>query len=232
MADFVLVHGAWHGAWCWQKIVPPLWAAGHRVFAVTLTGVGERAHLLSKAVTLDTHIADVVAVIESEELLDPILVGHSYGGVVITGVAARLAARLRHLVYLDAIVLRPGESWSSTHSPETQAARRQAIAEHGALPAPDPALFGLAGADRAWVARRQTPHPGGVYDATLNFDPQRLKGLPRTFIDCTSPALPTIAVARARVRSEPGWNVVEIATGHDAMISAPRALLDVLIALA
>ena len=83
MADFVLVHGAWHGAWCWQKIVPPLWAAGHRVFTVTLTGVGERAHLLSKAITLDTHIADVVAVIESEELLDPILVGHSYAGVVL-----------------------------------------------------------------------------------------------------------------------------------------------------
>jgi len=169
MADFVLVHGAWHGAWCWQKIVPPLWAAGHRVYAVTLTGVGERAHLLSKAVTLDTHIADVAAVIETEELLDPILVGHSYGGVVITGVADRLAARLRHLVYLDAVVLHPGESWSSAHPPEVQAARRQAIAEHGALPAPDPALFGLSGADRAWVARGQTPHPGGVYDARLIF---------------------------------------------------------------
>jgi pimeloyl-ACP methyl ester carboxylesterase len=232
MADFVLVHGAWHGAWCWQRIVPPLWAAGHRVFAVTLSGVGERAHLLSKAVTLDTHIADVVAVIESEELLDPILVGHSYAGVVITGVAARLAARLRHLVYLDAVVLHPGESWSSTHPPETQAARRQAIAEHGALPAPDPALFGLSGADRAWVARRQTPHPGSVYDAPLDFDPQRLKDLPRTFIDCTSPALPTIAVSRTRARSEPGWSVVEIATGHDAMVSAPHALIDVLTGLA
>ncbi|MEO5695920.1 MAG: alpha/beta hydrolase family protein [Burkholderiaceae bacterium] len=231
MADFVLVHGAWHGAWCWQRIVPSLWAAGHRVFAVTLTGVGERAHLLSKSITLDTHIADVVAVIETEELLDPILVGHSYGGVVITGVAARLTARLRHLVYVDAIVLRPGESWSSTHAPETQAARRQSIAESGALPAPDPALFGLSGADRAWVARRQTPHPGGVYDAALAFDPEPLKALPRTFVDCTSPALPTIATSRQRVRSEPGWNVIEIATGHDPMISAPRALLDVLTGL-
>ena len=232
MADFVLVHGAWHGAWCWRKIVPPLWAAGHRVYAVTLTGVGERAHLLSKTVTLDTHIADVVAVIETEELLDPILVGHSYGGVVITGVANRLAARLRHLVYLDGVVLHPGESWSSAHPAEVQAARRQAIAEHGVLPAPDPALFGLSGADRAWVARRQTPHPGSVYDSPLNFDPQRLQGLPRTFIDCTSPALATIATARERVRHEPGWNVCEIATGHDAMISAPQALLEILANLA
>lgn len=232
MADFVLVHGAWHGAWCWRKIVPPLWAAGHRVYAVTLTGVGERAHLLSRAVTLDTHIADVVAVIETEELLDPIVVGHSYGGVVITGVADRLAARLRRLVYLDAVVLHPGESWSSAHPAEVQVARRQAIAEHGVLPAPDPTLFGLSGADRAWVARRQTPHPGSVYDSPLNFDPQRLQGLPRTFIDCTSPALATIATARERVRHEPGWDVLEIATGHDAMISAPQALLEILANLA
>ena len=233
MSDFVLVHGAWHGAWCWQKVIPPLWAAGHRVFAVTLTGLGERSHLLSKAITLDTHVADVVKVIETEELLDPILVGHSYGGVVITGAANRLAQRLRHLVYLDAMVLRPGESWSSTHTPEVQAARRQAIAEHGGtLPAPDPAAYGLTGADHAWVARRQTPQPGGVYDTPLSFDPDTLRALPRTFIDCTSPALPTIAVSRQRVRNEPGWDVVEIATGHDAMISAPRALLDVLLKLA
>ena len=233
MADFVLVHGAWHGAWCWQKVIPPLWAAGHRVFAVTLTGLGERSHLLSKAITLDTHIADVVKVIETEELLDPILVGHSYGGVVITGAANRLAQRLRHLVYLDAMVLQPGESWSSTHTPEVQAARRQAIAEHGGtLPAPDPSAYGLTGADHAWVARRQTPQPGGVYDTPLNFDPGTLQALPRTFIDCTSPALPTIAASRLRVRNQPGWNVVEIATGHDAMISAPQALLDVLLKLA
>jgi len=233
MADFVLVHGAWQGAWCWQKIVPPLWAAGHRVFAVTLTGLGERAHLLSNAITLDTHVTDVVKAIEAEELPDPILVGHSYGGVVITGAADRLAQRPRHLVYLDAMVLRPGESWSSTHTPELQAARRQAIAEHGGtLPPADPAAYGLTGADHAWVARRQTPQPGGVYDAPLNFDPHKLQALPRTFIDCTAPALPTIAASRQRVRSEPGWSVVEIATGHDAMVSAPQPLLDVLLALA
>ena len=92
------------------EVIPPLWYAGHRMFAVTLTGLGERAHLLSKSITLDTQIVDVVRVIEPEEHLDPILVGHSYGGVVITDVANRLAQQLRHLVYLDAIVLRPGES--------------------------------------------------------------------------------------------------------------------------
>lgn len=232
MADFVLVHGAWHGAWCWQRIVRPLWAAGHRAFAVTLTGVGERAHLLSKGITLDTHIADVVGVIEAEELLDAILVGHSYSGMVITGVAARLSARLRHVVYLDAMVPRSGERWSSTHSTDTQVARRQAIAELGSIPAPDPALFGLNGADRAWVARRQTPHPGSVYDFPLNFNQENVDSLPRTFVDCTSPAIPTIAVSRQRVRADPGWNVVEIATGHDAMVSAPDALTRILLDLA
>ena len=233
MTDFVLVHGAWHGAWCWRRIVPALWAAGHRAFAVTLTGLGERAHLLSNAISLDTHIADVANLIEAEELQQAILVGHSYGGIVITGVADRLAARLRHLVYVDAVVPRPGECWSSTHAPDVQAARRAAIAANGGtLPAPDPAVFGLAGADHAWVARRQTPQPGGVYDAVLAFDAATVQALPRSFIDCTAPALPTIAAARARVRSEPGWNIVEIATGHDAMISAPQPLLAALLALA
>ena len=231
MADFVLVHGAWHGAWCWKKLLPPLWAAGHRAFAVTLTGVGERAHLLSGTITLDTHIADVVNVIEAEELPDPILVGHSYAGMVITGVAQCLDGRLRHLVYLDAIVPHPGESWSSSHTPDTQRKRRAAITEHGTLPAPDPSIFGLTGPDLAWVARRQTPHPGAVYDAPLNFDAQRVASVPRTYIDCTWPALATIAAARQRVRSEPRWSLVELATGHDAMVSAPQALLDVLIGL-
>lgn len=232
MSDFVLVHGAWHGAWCWKRVVQPLWAAGHRAFAVTLTGSGERAHLLAPTISLQTHVTDVASVIEAEELHDAILVGHSYAGMVITGVADRLAERLKHLVYLDAVVPHPGESWSSGHSDETRAQRRKAIAETGTIPAPDPAGFGLAGADRAWVARRQTPHPGSVYNEALQFDAGRLAALPKTFIDCTEPALATIAGSRQRVRSEPGWQVVEIATGHDAMVSAPGALLKRLLRLA
>lgn len=232
MSDFVLVHGAWHGAWCWQRIVAPLWAAGHRAFAVTLTGSGERAHLLGPTISLETHIADVANTIDAEELHDAVLVGHSYAGMVITGVAERLAPRLKHLVYLDAVVPHPGESWSSSHSEETRSQRRRAIAATGTIPAPDPAVFGLVDSDHAWVARRQTPHPGGVYDEPLHFDAARLAALPKTFIDCTAPALATIAGSRARVRSEPGWRVVEIETGHDAMVSAPRAVLDVLLELA
>lgn len=234
MTDFVLVQGAWHGAWCWKKVMPALWQAGHRAFPVSLTGVGERAHRRSGDITLDTHIDDVLAVIAAEELRGAVLVGHSYAGMVITGVADRLpdAGTLSHLVYLDAVVPRPGESWSSGHTPETQAQRREAIAKGGVLPPPDPKIFGLEGEDHAWVARRQTPQPGGVYDTPLAFDPARVARWPRTFVDCHEPALATIDAMRQRVRKEPGWNIVAIPTGHDAMVSAPETLVETLLSLA
>ena len=232
MADFVLVHGAWHGAWCWKRILPGLWQAGHRAFAVTLTGTGERAHQLSPSITLLTHVEDVVAVMEAEELQQAIVVGHSYGGMVITGVADRLPQRIARLVYLDAVVPLPGESWSSGHPPQTQAQRREAIAATGSIAPADPAMFGIAGEDAQWLARRQTPQPGGVYDEPLQFDAARVAALPRTFIDCNAPALPTIALMRERVRQQPGWRVHEIPTGHDAMISAPQELLRHLLAAA
>jgi pimeloyl-ACP methyl ester carboxylesterase len=235
MAAFVLVHGAWHGAWCWSRILPLLRAAGHAAHAVTLTGTGERAHQLARDITLQTHVTDVVSVVVCEELDDVVLVGHSYAGLVITGAADRLlaqqAARLRHLVYIDAVVPHPGESWSTHQAPEQVAARLEGAAAHprGALAPPDAALFGLTGADCDWVNRRQTPHPFGQYREPLPFDAARLAAVPRTFVDCTDPAWPSIAPMRRRVRSEPGWRVCEIATGHDAMVSAPQALAQMLL---
>lgn len=235
MSALVLIHGAWHGAWCWRRVLPGLRAAGHEAHAVTLTGVGERAHLLRPDLRLRDHIADVLGLIDAEELGDDlVLVGHSYGGLVMTGVADALLARgltPRHLVYVDAVTPHPGESWSSQHAPETVRARLEAAAQRpdGAMPPPDAAVFGLDGADRDWVNRRQTPQPAGVYQDRLDFDAARIATLPRTFIDCTAPALPTIAVMRERVRREPGWQVVELATGHDPMISAPEALVTLLL---
>lgn len=235
MSALVLIHGAWHGAWCWRRVLPGLRAAGHGAHAVTLTGVGERAHLLRPDLRLRDHIADVLGLIDAEELGDDlVLVGHSYGGLVMTGVADALLARglkPRHLVYVDAVTPHPGESWSSQHAPETVRARLEAAAQRpgGAMPPPDAAVFGLDGADRDWVNRRQTPQPAGVYQDRLDFDAARIATLPRTFIDCTAPALPTIAVMRERVRREPGWQVVELATGHDPMISAPEALVALLL---
>lgn len=234
---FVLVHGAWHGAWCWARVLPLLREAGHTAHAVTLTGVGERAHLLSPAVGIDTHIQDVIGLIDAEELDDVVLVGHSYAGNLITCVADRLQQRspglLRHLVYLDAGVPRPGDSWSTPHTPETLAKRVAEGQASGGLsfPPPDASVFGLAGADRDWVNRRQTPQPFNLYQQPLYFDETRVAALPRTFIDCTNPPLATIDSARKRVRSEAGWTVLEMNTGHDPMVSAPRDLANLLLAL-
>lgn len=231
----VLVHGAWHGAWCWRRVLPLLRSAGTECHAVTLTGVGERAHLLAPTVDLHTHIQDVIGLIEAEELQRVVLVGHSYAGMVITGVAERLqqerAGLLVHLVYLDAALPRPGDSWSSAHTEDTRQARIAASQSSGGLsfPPPDAALFGLTGDDRDWVNRRQTPQPFRLYQQPLQFDAARVDALPRTFIDCTQPALATIAPSRVRVRSEPGWNVVEMATGHDPMVSEPAALSQILL---
>lgn len=231
----VLVHGAWHGAWCWSRVLPLLRSAGVDSHAVTLTGVGERAHLLSPTINLDTHIQDVIGLIEAEELQRVVLVGHSYAGMVITGVADGLQVErpglLAHLVYLDAALPYPGDSWSSHHSPETKQARIDAAQPSGGLsfPPPDAALFGLADADRDWVNRRQTPQPFRLYQQPLDFDAARVAAVPRTFIDCTQPALATIAPSRVRVRSESGWNVVEMATGHDPMVSEPAALSQILL---
>lgn len=233
----VLVHGAWHGGWCWQRVLPLLQGAGVRVHAVTLTGCGERAHLLSPDIDLSTHIRDVIGLIEAEELQRVVLVGHSYAGMVITGVADRLQRErpglLARLVYLDASVPLPGESWSSAHPEETRRSRITAALASGglSLPAPDASAFGLEGADREWVNRRQTPQPFKVYQQPLPFDAARVAAVPRTFIDCHRPALPTIDVSRRRVRAETDWQVLEMATGHDPMVSAPRELAQLLLAI-
>jgi len=155
--------------------------------------------------------------------------------MVITGVADALLARdralLRQLVYVDAMVPLPGEFWGSQHSPEVAASRTAlALANGNALPPPDPDDFGLDGPDRAWLLRRQVPHPFGPYREPLQYDAGRLAQVPRTLIDCHSPAYPTIAPMRRRVRQLPGWRVLEMATGHFPMVSQPQQLVRLLLA--
>jgi pimeloyl-ACP methyl ester carboxylesterase len=238
MADFLLVHGAWHGGWCWRDVVRALAAAGHRAHAVTLTGVGERKHLMSPAITLETFIADVVDAMEAEEMARPVLAVHSFAGMIGTAIADRMPKRLAHLVYVDAVVPQPGESWSSTHVPATREARIAAAeaSRDYSFPPPDASVYGLTGEQHAWVQRRQVPHPGHTYTAELQFDPVRVASVARTFVDCTNPPLATIDVSRKRVR-DPAfwgapWRVVELATGHDPMVSAPGELARVLLGCA
>ena len=233
----VLVHGAWGGAWIWRRVLGPLRSAGHEVHAATLTGDGERAHLLDPGIRLATHVADVVGLVQAEELSDVVLVGHSYGGMVVTGAADRLLQQqpraVRHIVYIDAMVPLPGEGWGDQHSPEVVAARTAAaLANNHALPPPDPADFGITGPDRDWLLRRQVAHPFGPYRDPLHFDGERWAALPRSFIDCVQPAYATIAAMRQRVRSLPGFRVLEMQTGHCPMVSEPAALVQHLLAAA
>jgi pimeloyl-ACP methyl ester carboxylesterase len=228
-----LVHGAFHGGWCWRRVSDRLQKAGHRVFTPTLTGLGERRHLLTREVNLDTHIRDVIEVLEAEELENIVLAGHSYGGIVISGVAARVPKRIRQLVYLDAVLLEDGQSWSDALAPEMVAARRKAAADSSGgltLPTPKPEFFGVEDpADREWVARRMTPHPFAAFDQKMRWGGPIGSGLPKVYVDCTQPLLPGIAAMKERYRGKPGWPFIEIKTGHDLMVSAPEETAQILL---
>ncbi|ACL61296.1 alpha/beta fold hydrolase [Methylobacterium nodulans] len=233
---FVLVHGAWHGGWCWRRVADRLAAQGHRVFAPTCTGLGERAHLLSRAITLDTFVQDIAGVIAAEELAEIILVGHSFGGLAVSGVADAMPERIRHLVYLDSLLVEPGRAPFDALPPEVAAARRQAAAETSggvSLPVPPPESFGVIdAADAAWLGRRLTPHPLGTYESPLRLKGPLGNGLPRTYVDCTNPSYPPLDGVKDWVRRQPGWDWAALATGHDAMVSTPDALARLLVELA
>jgi len=233
MTTFVLVHGAWHGGWAWQRVVPTLRAAGHEVHAPTLTGVSDRAHLLSPAVGLDTHIQDVVALIEAYDLQDVVLVGHSYAGQVITGVADRIPARIGRRVYLDAFVGEDGEAAIGL-LPETVAGHyRESVAGPGfgwLIPVRSLTVLGVTEeADLQWLGPRLTPHPWLTYT-----EPLRLAGahetVPAAFIECTSWL--RVFQPQAERAAARGWPVHHIPTGHEAMVTAPKELADCLLEVA
>lgn len=231
----MLVHGAWHGGWCWRAVADALRAAGHVVFTPTQTGLGERAHLLARTNTLDVFVDDIVNVIRMEQLDDVVLVGHSFGGIVISGVADRIPKQLRQLVYLDALILQNGQSAFSQLPDDVVAARIEAAHDSSgglSLPAPPPAAFGLTREeDCKAVAARLTPHPLATYDSPLKLRHPVGNGLPRTYITCTAPIYPALAKMRAWVK-EQGWPMLDIATGHDAMVTAPAELTTMLTRLA
>jgi pimeloyl-ACP methyl ester carboxylesterase len=230
---FVLVHGAWHGGWCWSRVADRLRAGGHQVFTPTQTGLGERKHLLSKDITLDTFTRDIVNVIEAEELSNVVLVGHSFGGLAISGVAGTMPERLRHLVYLDSLMVEGGKRPFDSLPPDVVAARMKAADETSgglSLPAPPPSAFGVSDAkDTDWVKRRLTPHPLGTYTSTLNIKGPVGNNLPRTYIHCTNPSYAALQASRDWVKAQQGWRWADISTGHDAMVMAPEELTKMLI---
>ena len=234
MATFVIVHGAWSGAHAWRWVRPILRAAGHEVMTPSLTGLGERAHLATPATNLDTHVTDVAAVLHFEDLQDVVLVGHSYGGMVITGVADRAPERIRHLVYLDADVPREGESDLDLVPAEERAGYEESARTRGdgwrvPPPIPDPLPRGLP-PEVVWTVARMVPHPLASLTQPLHLAHEP-PDLLRTFVLCTEgkegAAEPPYVT---RVRTDPSWRLVELTATHTAHVAAPallsRTLLD------
>jgi pimeloyl-ACP methyl ester carboxylesterase len=236
MATFVLVHGGAHGGWCYRRVAEILRAAGHEVHAPTMTGVGERSHLVRPEVDLDLHIRDVVAVLRYEDLRDVILVGHSYGGMVITGVADRVPDRIGHLVYLDAAMPISGESLADVTPPLMGAVQRDMRVVDGVelvlFPGTEPMVpyYGVTDPDDvAWMKERLTPHPWKCFTQPLQLtNEDALWAIPQSAICCTS-TLDALAPRMERARA--AGRVWAIDTGHDLMITEPEAvaarLLDV-----
>ena len=229
---FVLLHGAWHGGWCWERVAGPLRARGHRVTTPTQTGLGERAHLMSPDIDLAVFTADLVNHLLWEDLTEVVLVGHSFGGNAISGAAEEVPGRIARLVYLDALVPASGRTPFDDYPAEVAAQRiRQAEESSGGLsiPSPPAAAFAVTDpADAAWLEARLTPHPLHTFTTSQTFRDEPGNGLPVEYILCNDPVyLGPLVGVRARVGSL-GWPVTEIATGHDAMVTAPGALIDIL----
>lgn len=231
-ATFVLVHGAWHGGWCWARLRPFLETAGHRVTAPTLTGLGERRHLISRAVTLDTHIQDVLGHIEAEELSDVVLVGHSYGGFVVCGAADRRPAAITQLVVLDGFVPKDGEAVLD-YAPTAAAYRENAASSESWNIPPLPAsAFGVSDpADAKWINRRLSPQPVGTYLQALKLTGGIASVAKLAYISCSAPALAVLDATKQRVRADARWRFVELAEGHDVMVTQPKRLSETLLSL-
>jgi pimeloyl-ACP methyl ester carboxylesterase len=232
---YVLIHGAYHGAWCWKDVAAGLRTLGHRVLTPTWTGLGERSHLLKFEPTLETFIEDVAQVIRYEDLENVILVGHSFAGSVVSALADRMPQQLRHLVYLDALVLRSGESPASRSPGRIAAYRERAMASDNPLgiPPADPMHFGITDSQQvAWLQPKLTPHPLQTYYDPLNLQHPLGNGLPATYIACAKPYFASTALSREIAKKMSSWAYLEISTAHDAMVLMPRELTAMLSAIA
>ena len=240
MATYVLVHGAWQGGWCWRRVVPLLRGRGHEVFTPTLTGLGERAHLLRPDIDLATHVRDILGVLDYEELREVVLVGHSYGGMVVEGVAQQAPERLAQLVHLDSwFPLEDRRSMTALGRalmPVFWASLEELIRTEGdgwRLPVPrDDNPMGLPDeADGRWVSVKLTPHPARTLDQPLPATDAGAAVLPRSYILCPHPGEPAPLATFAEHARAAGWPYRELPVGHEAMVAAPGALAEALLAL-
>lgn len=239
---FVLVHGAWHGGWCYRHTASALRKMGHEVFTPTHTGVGERAHQANQNITLETHIRDVAGCIEAEEISDIILVGHSYGGMVITGLADRMPGRIKALVYLDAFVPDDGESLMAllhkAVEPPVAAQfiggfRGAALEMNSGMMHPLTAeLLHVTPANREWVDRRCVPQALATFETPLLLSGRIEQVKRRLYILADGWDPSPFRYFAKKYAGAPGWDVIKVPGGHDVMVDLPNELAEALVKIA
>jgi pimeloyl-ACP methyl ester carboxylesterase len=229
---FVLVPGAWHGGWSWQKVSTKLQAQGNKVYTPTLSGLGEYRHISHANIDLETHITDIVNLLVMEDLHQVVLVGHSYAGAVIAGVADRIPERISKLVFLDAMLVENGQSPLSLQTPEGRATFDKAAKPYKMLSIPPMSakIFGVTDtASLRWVTERLTLQPYKTFAGPLVLKHPYGNGLPLIYIACLTPQLPVLKQFADKAKNSKDWQYFEMHTGHDAMITAPDDLAALLI---
>lgn len=234
MATFIVAHGAWSAGWTWKKMRPLMRAAGHELFTPSYTGIGERSHLAHRGIDLNAHIGDILNVLRFEDLTDVVLIGHSYGGMVATGVADRAPERIRHLVYLDAFAPRNGEAAMSLQPEAVRLRMADAVRTSGdgwRVP-PNPMPPDTSEADVAWAMPKRVMQPVKTFQQPIELT-GAVEKLPRSYIYCTRSGPGDVFRQFAqRAKTEPGWRYVEMDASHNPHITCPESLMAVLNELA
>lgn len=232
---FVLVHGAYEGGWIWRYVADRLRAKGHKVFTPTHTGLGERSHLMSGMITLDTHVTDVANVIKWERLENVVLAGHSYGGWVISGAVERMLPKIASIVYVDAFLPENGQKGLDLNSPGSQKAVREAIARGEVSRPPDYSRENspmMTSQDREWLVSSATPQPIGVSLQPLALTGARDKVAKKAYIRARGYPNPTYDAAYKKLQSDTSWRLYDVPCGHSVMIDMPDRLTEILLEMA
>ena len=230
---FVLVHGGWHGGWCWQAVAKFLRQEGHEVFTPTLSGLGERSHLLTGATDVSLHVADICNVLTWEDLDNVILVGHSYGGMVISGVAEKMPDRISAIVFLDAFVPADREAMIDKIPVQIGEALRDLLAQGGvSVASPSSERFGVSGDLKAWVDSKLTPQPLATFFEKVEYSGGRDRITKKVFIRLADYQNAVLDIKYAEAKAREDWLTLELAAGHDVMITNPRLLARSLLAVA
>jgi pimeloyl-ACP methyl ester carboxylesterase len=230
---FVLVHGAWHGGWCWRRVADRLEAKGHKVFTPTLTGLADRSHLLRAGIDVSTHATDVINLMKWERLSGVVLCGHSYGGMVISGVAEQMADKIGSIVFLDAFVPENGDSMMSLTSQAVRDTLKTAT-ERGDLgvPARSAAAFLVNEKDQAWVDGLCVPQPIGTMTEVMKLTGAVGRISKKSYIRASTYPNPGFDKALARVKADPAWRTYDVPCGHDVMVDMPDRLTELLLEVA